>query len=150
MDFDRIMDAVVKGSVEAGLLIHEGQLTYHEKGLHKILELGEWWFKKTGMVLPMGLNAIRKDLSPDVKKKVSKHLKQSIEYSLAHREEALDYALGFGRGLSRDVADRFVGMWVNERTVNMGEEGKKAIKEFLKQGEEAKLIPPVGEVVFID
>ena len=114
------------------------------------MELGEWWFKKTGMVLPMGLNAIRKDLSPDVKKKVSKHLKQSIEYSLAHREEALDYALGFGRGLSRDVADRFVGMWVNERTVNMGEEGKKAIKEFLKQGEEAKLIPPVGEVVFID
>ncbi len=150
MDFDRIMDAVVKGDVEAGLLIHEGQLTYHEKGLHKILELGEWWFKKTGMVLPMGLNAIRKDLSPVVKKKVSKHLKQSIEYSLANRDAALDYALGFGRGLSRDVADRFVGMWVNDRTVNMGEEGKKAVRAFLQEGEKMKLIPPVGEVVFVE
>jgi 1,4-dihydroxy-6-naphthoate synthase len=85
-----------------------------------------------------------------VKKKVSKHLKQSIEYSLAHRDAALDYALGFGRGLSRDVADRFVGMWVNERTVNMGEEGKKAVRAFLQEGEKMKLIPTVGEVVFID
>jgi 1,4-dihydroxy-6-naphthoate synthase len=150
MDFDRIMDEVVKGTVEAGLLIHEGQLTYQDKGLHKILELGEWWFKKTGMVLPMGLNAIRKDLSPEVKAKVSRHLKQSILYSLENRDAALDYALGFGRGLSRDVADKFVGMWVNDRTVDMGEEGQKAVKLFLQEGEKMKLIPPVGEVVFID
>jgi len=98
----------------------------------------------------MGLNAIRRDLPEDVKVKASKHLKQSIQYSLDHREEALDYALGFGRGLSRDVADKFVGMWVNERTVDMGEEGKKAIREFLKRGEDLKLIPPVGEIEFVN
>ena len=150
VDFEQIMDEVVKGSVDAGLLIHEGQLTYREKGLHKIIDMGEWWFAKTGMVLPMGVNAIKRDLPEEVKKKVSKHLKQSIEYSLSHRSEALDYALGFGRGLSRDVADRFVGMWVNERTLDMGEEGKKAIREILKQGGEKKLIPAIGEVEFID
>jgi 1,4-dihydroxy-6-naphthoate synthase len=150
MDFDRIMDEVIQGKVEAGLIIHEGQLTYQEKGLFNVLELGEWWFQKTGLVLPMGLNAIRKDLPKDVKEKVSKHLKQSIQYSLAHRDAALDYALAFGRGLSRDVADRFVGMWVNERTVDMGEEGRKAVREFLRQGEIHKLIPPVGDILFVN
>jgi 1,4-dihydroxy-6-naphthoate synthase len=148
--FDEIMDEVVKGTVDAGLLIHEGQLTHAEKGLVKILDLGEWWYQETNLPLPMGLNAIRRDLSEEVKVKASKHLKQSIQYSLDHREEALDYALGFGRGLSRDVADKFVGMWVNERTVDMGEEGKKAIREFLKRGEELKLIPPVGEIEFVN
>jgi 1,4-dihydroxy-6-naphthoate synthase len=150
VDFEKIMEEVVKGTVDAGLLIHEGQLTYREKGLHKIIDLGEWWFTHTGMVLPMGVNAIKKDLPGETKKKVSRHLKQSIEYSLSHRSEALDYALGFGRGLSRDVADKFVGLWVNERTLDMGEEGKKAIREFLKRGEQRKLIPPVGEIEFID
>ncbi len=148
--FDEIMDEVVKGTVDAGLLIHEGQLTHAEKGLVKILDLGEWWYQETKLPLPMGLNAIRRDLPEDVKVKASKHLKQSIQYSLDHREEALDYALGFGRGLSRDVADKFVGMWVNERTVDMGEEGKKAIREFLKRGEDLKLIPPVGEIEFVN
>ncbi len=147
--FDRIMEEVEKGAVDAGLIIHEGQLTYREKGLHKIIDLGEWWFQTAGQVLPMGVNAIRRDLPADVQKKVSRHLKQSIEYSLAHRDAALDYALAFGRGLSRDVADRFVGMWVNERTVDMGEEGRNAIREFLKQGEQKKLIPPVGEIEFV-
>jgi 1,4-dihydroxy-6-naphthoate synthase len=150
VDFDQIMEEVVTGAVEAGLLIHEGQLTYREKGLHRIIDLGEWWFARTGMVLPMGVNAIKKDLPEETKKKVSKHLKQSIEYSLSHRSEALDYALGFGRGLSRDIADKFVSMWVNERTLDMGEEGKNAIREFLKQGEQKKLIPTVGEIEFID
>ena len=148
--FDEIMDEVVKGTVDAGLLIHEGQLTHAEKGLVKILDLGEWWYQETKLPLPMGLNAIRRDLADDVKVKASKHLKQSIQYSLDHRSEALDYALGFGRGLSRDVADKFVGMWVNERTVDMGEEGKKAIREFLKRGEDLKLIPPVGEIEFVN
>jgi 1,4-dihydroxy-6-naphthoate synthase len=150
MDFDAIQPAVAKGEVEAGLLIHEGQLTYQNDGLKCIVELGQWWFKETGLPLPMGGNAIRKDLSPDLKAKVSRQLKASIVYSLEHRQEALDYALGFGRGLSRDVADRFVGMWVNDRTVDMGEEGKKAIRLFLKRGEQAGVVPPVGEVVFVD
>jgi 1,4-dihydroxy-6-naphthoate synthase len=149
VNFDQIMDEVMKGNVDAGLIIHEGQLTYREKGLHKIIDLGEWWFQKMGMVLPMGVNAIRRDLPEEVKKKVSRQLKESIQYSLDHREEALDYALAFGRGLSRDVADKFVGMWVNDRTVDMGEEGKKAIREFLKQGEKKNLIPTVGEIEFV-
>ena len=111
VNFDEIMDEVKKGTVDAGLIIHEGQLTYQEKGFYKIVDMGEWWFKKTGMVLPMGVNAIRRDLPEDIKKKVSKQLKQSIQYSLDNREAALDYALAFGRGLSRDIADKFVGMW---------------------------------------
>jgi 1,4-dihydroxy-6-naphthoate synthase len=148
--FDEIMDEVVKGTVDAGLLIHEGQLTHAEKGLVKILDLGEWWYQETKLPLPMGLNAIRRDLAEDVKAKASKHLKQSIQYSLDHRSEALDYALGFGRGLSREVADKFVGMWVNDRTVDMGEEGREAIRAFLKRGEELKLIPPVGEIEFVN
>jgi 1,4-dihydroxy-6-naphthoate synthase len=148
--FDEIMEEVVKGTVDAGLLIHEGQLTHAEKGLVKILDLGEWWYGETRLPLPMGLNAIRRDLPEDVKRKASKHLKQSIEYSLAHRPEALDYALAFGRGLTRDVADRFVGLWVNDRTVDMGEEGKKSIREFLGRGESLGLIPPVGEIEFVN
>jgi 1,4-dihydroxy-6-naphthoate synthase len=150
MDFDAIQGAVQKGELEAGLLIHEGQLTYEQDGLHCVMELGKWWFQETGLPLPMGVNAIRKDLAPEIRVKVSHHLKQSILYSLAHREEALDYALGFGRGLARDVADRFVGLWVNERTVDMGDEGKKAIRLFLQRGEERGLIPPVGPITFMD
>jgi 1,4-dihydroxy-6-naphthoate synthase len=97
----------------------------------------------------MGVNGIRRDLPEDVKAKVSRHLKASIEYSLSHREEALDYALAFGRGLPREVADRFVAMWVNDRTVDMGEEGQRAIRTFLKEGEDRKLIPAVGEIEFV-
>jgi 1,4-dihydroxy-6-naphthoate synthase len=149
VNFDEIMDEVKKGTVDAGLIIHEGQLTYQEKGFYKIVDMGEWWFKKTGMVLPMGVNAIRRDLPEDIKKKVSKQLKQSIQYSLDNREAALDYALAFGRGLSRDIADKFVGMWVNERTIEMGEEGKNAIRQFLREGEKHHLIPPIGEIEFV-
>ena len=148
--FDEIMDEVAAGKVDAGLLIHEGQLTHAEKGLVKLLDLGEWWYQEKKLPLPMGLNAIRRDLPEDVQRKGSKHLKQSIQYSLTHRDEALDYALSFGRGLPRAVADQFVGMWVNERTVDMGEEGRTAIREFLRLGEERRLIPPVGQVEFVD
>jgi len=150
MDFDAIQPAVARGEVEAGLLIHEGQLTYEKDGLCCVEELGKWWFHETRLPLPMGVNAIRRDLSAEMKEKVSRHLKQSILYSLRHRDEALDYALAFGRGLSRDVADRFVGLWVNERTVDMGEEGKTAIRTFLHRGEEQGLVPPVGDIVFVD
>jgi 1,4-dihydroxy-6-naphthoate synthase len=149
MDFDAIQPAVAKGEVEAGLLIHEGQLTYQKDGLKCVSELGVWWFDRTRLPLPMGVNGIRRDLPEAIKKIVSAHLKASIQYSLAHREEALDYALAFGRGLPRDVADRFVGLWVNDRTVDMGEEGKKAIRLFLAEGESRKLIPPVGEIEFV-
>jgi 1,4-dihydroxy-6-naphthoate synthase len=149
VNFDQIMDEVKKGTVDAGLIIHEGQLTYEAQGFYKIVDMGEWWFKKTGMVLPMGVNAIRRDLPEDIKKKVSKQLKQSIQYSLDNREAALDYALAFGRGLSRDIADKFVGMWVNERTIEMGEDGKNAIRAFLHEGEKANLIPPIGEIEFV-
>jgi 1,4-dihydroxy-6-naphthoate synthase len=149
VNFDEIMDEVKKGTVDAGLIIHEGQLTYQEKGFYKIVDMGEWWFKKTGMVLPMGVNAIRRDLPEDTKKKVSKQLKESIQYSLDNREAALDYALAFGRGLPRDIADKFVGMWVNERTIEMGEEGKNAIRLFLQEGEKHHLIPPIGEIEFV-
>lgn len=150
MDFDAIQGAVKKGEVEAGLLIHEGQLTYEKDGLHCVVELGKWWYEETGLPLPMGVNAISKKLDPSLRVKVSRHLKQSILYSLSHREEALDYALGFGRGLARDVADKFVGLWVNERTVDMGEEGKKAIRLFLERGEKKGLIPPQNEIQFVD
>lgn len=149
MDFDAIQPAVAKGEVEAGLLIHEGQLTYQDDGLKCVVELGQWWFERTRLPLPMGVNGIRRDLPQDVKQKVSRQLKASIQYSLDHRQEALDYALAFGRGLPRDVADRFVGMWVNDRTVDMGEEGKKAIRTFLGEGEAKKLIPPIGEIEFV-
>ena len=149
MDFDAIQPAVAKGEVEAGLLIHEGQLTYQNDGLKCVVELGQWWFERTQLPLPMGVNGIRRDLPEDVKKKVSKHLKQSIQYSLDHRDAALDYALAFGRGLPRDVADRFVGMWVNDRTVDMGDEGRKAIRTFLGEGESMKLIPAIGEIEFV-
>jgi 1,4-dihydroxy-6-naphthoate synthase len=149
MDFDAIQPAVKAGKVEAGLLIHEGQLTYQNDGLKCVVELGQWWFEKTHLPLPMGVNGIRRDLPGDVKQKVSKHLKQSIQYSLDHRAEALDYALAFGRGLSRDVADRFVGMWVNDRTLDMGEEGRLAIREFLGEAERQQLIPKVGNIEFV-
>lgn len=150
MPFDRILDAVAREEVEAGLLIHEGQLTYEQKGLHKIIDLGEWWYQETRLPLPMGVNAIRKDLPRDIQQKVSRHLRDSIAYALEHREEALDYALAFSRGLDRRVADRFVGMWVNERTLHVGESGRLGIQEFLRRGEKAGVIPPVGEVVFVE
>jgi len=150
MPFDAILEAVADGREEAGLLIHEGQLTYQDRGLRRIEELGEWWFGKTGLPLPMGVNAIRRDLAEDLKRLVSSHLKASILYSLGHRQEALDHALKFGRGLTRDVADRFVGMWVNERTLDMGEEGKQAIRLLLDMGVDAGLVPSMPALRFIE
>ena len=142
MPFDRIQDAVRSGEVAAGLLIHEGQLTYADEGLKKIVDLGEWWAERTGgLPLPLGGNVIRRDLGPDTITKVSRLLHESIAYALAHRQEALDYALQFGRGLDRAKADRFVGMYVNELTLEYGDRGREAVKRLLDEAWEKRLIP---------
>ncbi len=139
MDFDQVIPAVKKGEVEAGLIIHEGQITYEREGLLKQVDLGEWWKRKTGLPLPLGGNAIRKDLGEHFSK-IASLVRQSIEYALSNREEALSYSLSFGRGLGNDEADRFVGMYVNEWTVDLGETGKKAVEVLLQKGIESGLI----------
>ena len=142
MPFDRIQDAVRSGEVAAGLLIHEGQLTYEDEGLKKIVDLGEWWAERTsGLPLPLGGNVIRRDLGPATIGKVSRLLHESIAYALAHRQEALDYALRFGRGLDRAKADRFVGMYVNELTLEYGDRGREAVRRLLDEAWEKRLIP---------
>jgi 1,4-dihydroxy-6-naphthoate synthase len=141
MPFDRIQDAVRKGEAVAGLLIHEGQLTYQDEGLKKIVDLGEWWKARTGLPLPLGGNVIRRDLGPETIRKVSRLLHESIAYALAHREEALDYALQFGRGLDRAKADQFVGMYVNDLTLEYGERGRAAVQRLMDEAWEKRLIP---------
>jgi 1,4-dihydroxy-6-naphthoate synthase len=149
MHFDRIQDAVRSGEVAAGLLIHEGQLTYESEGLQKIVDLGEWWAERTGgRPLPLGGNVIRKDLGAETIAKVSRMLHASIAYGLAHRKEALDYALQFGRGLDRAKADRFVGMYVNELTLAYGERGRTAVQRLLDAAWEKRLIPARVAVEF--
>jgi 1,4-dihydroxy-6-naphthoate synthase len=139
--FETILDGVREGRHEAGLLIHEGQLTYGDAGLHKIIDLGAWWKKETGLPLPLGGNAIRKDLGAECIATIATLLRRSIEYGLEHRDEALTYALNFGRGIARPTADRFVGMYVNEYTRDYGETGRRAIDLFLARGAEAGVIP---------
>ena len=142
MPFDRIQDAVRRGEVGAGLLIHEGQLTYQDEGLKKIVDMGEWWAERTGgLPLPLGGNVIRRNLGPETIRKVSRLLHESIAYALAHRQEALDYALQFGRGLDRAKADRFVGMYVNELTLEYGDRGRAAVRRLLDEAWEKRLIP---------
>lgn len=144
--FDKILDVVAAGEYEgvaigAGLVIHEGQLTYGEQGLQLLQDLGQWWDEETGLPLPLGANAIRKDLGGQVIEDVALLLKRSIEYALANRDEALDYALSFARGLERDTADEFVGMYVNHWTVDFGQRGRQAVAELLRRGYEAGAIP---------
>jgi len=149
MPFDRILEAVRDGECEAGLLIHEGQLTYAQGGLHKILDLGAWWKEQTGgLPLPLGGNAVRRDLGPGVIATVGGFLRESIAFGLRHREEALTYALDYGRGLGRPLADRFVGMYVNDWTVDYGETGRSAVRHLLRRAAEAGLVPPAGEIDF--
>ena len=148
--FDEIMPAVTSGEVDAGVVIHEGQLTWEDEGFHKIVDLGVWWAEVTdGLPLPLGGNVIRRDLGDEMCARVATLLKQSIEYSLENREEALDYALDYGRGLDRDKADRFVGMYVNDLTVDYGERGKKAMHKFLDRAFEERLIPKVPQLDFL-
>jgi 1,4-dihydroxy-6-naphthoate synthase len=144
--FDRIPDAVVAGAwegkrIDAGLLIHEGQLTYANQGLRLAVELGEWWYAETGLPLPLGANAIRRDLGPQVARDVTRLLLQSIEYALEHRSDALQYANRFGRDLDTAQADRFVGMYVNEWTRDFGERGREAVELFLRRGYEIGFLP---------
>jgi 1,4-dihydroxy-6-naphthoate synthase len=149
--FDRILDAVADGEVDAGLVIHEGQLTYERQGLGLVIDLGEWWADATGgLPLPLGANAVRRDLGDDVGRRLSALLRESIAFGLEHRIEALAHAARYGRGLDGDLADRFVGMYVNERTLDYGEEGRAAVVELLRRGHEAGLIDRRPEVEFVD
>ena len=138
--FDQIEAAVLNRSVDLGLLIHEGQLTYAADGLTLVQDMGEWWFEETGLPLPLGGNVVRKDLGEPLIKKISKHLRASIAYSLQHREAALDHAMQYARGLDRAKADTFVGMYVNDRTLDLGDEGRRSIELFLEKGWQYGLI----------
>jgi 1,4-dihydroxy-6-naphthoate synthase len=148
--FDRIMDEVEEGRAEAGLLIHEGQLTYGRRGLELVVDLGEWWLLETGLPLPLGINVARRDLGDDVLPELSDVLRDSIRAGLANRDEALEYALQYGRGLSTELADKFVGMYVNELTEDYGEEGRQAVAELLRRGEEAGAFERPVNVEFVD
>ena len=148
--FDEIMPAVQSGEVGAGVVIHEGQLTWEDEGFSNIVDLGVWWAEETGgMPLPLGGNVIRRDLGEEMCVRVAALLKESIQYSLDHREEALDYALDYGRGLDRDKADRFVGMYVNELTVDYGERGRRAVRDFLDRAANERLIQKVPRLDFL-
>lgn len=148
--FDEIPEAVLSGDVDAGLIIHEGQITYERDGLHLVVDLAKWWGEQTGLPLPLGGNVVRRDLGREKMSEISKHLKHAIEYALKDRQKAVAYALEFGRGLDTDLTDRFVGMYVNDWTVDYGERGRKAVRELLKRGHEAGLVPDAGEIEFID
>lgn len=150
VEFDKIIDAVLEGRVDAGLLIHEGQLFYKQMGLDKVLDLGEWWHEKTGLPLPMGGNVIRRDLGDELMRQVSKHLHRSIQYSMDNREDALAYAMQFARDMAPELADRFVAMWVNELTLDYGERGKEGVRRLLKEGYVAGIIPHEVDIQFVD
>jgi 1,4-dihydroxy-6-naphthoate synthase len=148
--FDAILDLVAGGGADAGLVIHEGQLTYARQGLHEVVNLGAWWGERTGgLPLPLGGNAVRCDLGRGAMRDLTAVLRDSIDYGLTHRDEALAYALDFGRGLDRPMADRFVGMYVNELTRDYGERGREAIRRFLAEGAAAGVVPPLAEVEFV-
>jgi len=148
--FDQIMEAVHKGEVDAGLLIHEGQLFYKQMGLDKVLDLGEWWHERTGLPLPMGGNVIKRDLGAKLMKQVSKHLHRSIVFSMENREDALAYAMQFARDMPPELADRFVAMWVNDLTLDYGERGREAVRRLLTEGYEKGIIPNKVDVEFVD
>jgi len=148
--FDQIIPQVLAGRFEAGLIIHEGQLTYQKSGLHRVVDLGKWWRDITGLPLPLGGNAIRRELGSDVIHDVSVALKKSIQYALDHREEALEYAMQFARDLDTASADKFVGMYVNERTVDYGSDGREAVRRLLDMGHKAGIIKPKAKVEWME
>jgi 1,4-dihydroxy-6-naphthoate synthase len=148
--FDEIIPSVLQGKYEAGLIIHEGQLTYDRSGLHRVVDLGRWWFQMTGLPLPLGGNAIRRSLGRELIASISAALRDSIQYALDHREEALAYAMQFARDLDPQLADRFVGMYVNERTLDYGADGKEAIRRLLDMGYRAGIISVQPRVEFAD
>ena len=146
--FDKIEDVVANGELEFGLLIHEGQLTFGERGLHLVADMGDWWFKQTGLPLPLGGNVIRTDLSKPLIERISRHLHDSIAYGLKHRSAALDHSMKFARGLDRSKADTFVGMYVNDWTLDYGPKGREAVRLFLKRGVESGVVTKSVDVKF--
>lgn len=147
--FDQIIEAVQDGRFDAGLLIHEGQIFFEKLGLYKVIDLGEWWFERTGLPLPMGGNVIRRSLGPDLIGKVSHLLRESIAYALEHREDALQYAMQFARDMDVETADRFVGMWVNDLTLDYTDRGRLAVRRLLDEGFDRKVIPARVHVDFV-
>ena len=147
--FDQIIPQVVEGQHEAGLIIHEGQLTYAKSGLHRVVDLGKWWLKVTGLPLPLGGNAIRRALGPELMRSVNNALRESIQYALDHREEALAYAMQFARDLDPQLADKFVGMYVNDRTLDYGPDGREAVRRLLEMGHNAGIIPITPKVEWV-
>jgi 1,4-dihydroxy-6-naphthoate synthase len=147
--FDRILDEVREGRADVGLVIHEGQLTFGGLGLHKVADLGAWWKEQTGLPLPLGGNAVRRDLGEELMRRLTRIVRETVRYSLAHRADALAYAMSFARGMDPRVADRFVGMWVNEMTVDCGERGRRAVQELLDRGHAAGVIPRQVRAEFV-
>jgi 1,4-dihydroxy-6-naphthoate synthase len=148
--FDEIEDRVADGDVDMGLLIHEGQLTFAERGLHLVADMGEWWFGETGLPLPLGGNVVRKDLGRELIAKISRHLRASIAYGLQHRTSALDHAMQYARGLDRTKADTFVGMYVNDWTLDYGDRGRAAVRQLLDRGFDSGVITRRVAVEFVD
>ena len=148
--FDQIIPAILAGKYDAGLIIHEGQLTYSSSGLYKVIDLGVWWRETTGLVLPLGGNAIRRSLGAPAHKIISKALRDCIQHALDHREQALEYAMQFARDLDSNLANRFVSMYVNERTMDYGPDGRDAIRKLLELGHERGIIPIRPQVDFVD
>ena len=148
--FDEILSAVEAGTFDAGLIIHEGQLTFRNQGLHLVVDLGAWWYEKTGLPLPLGGNVVRKDLGKETMREVSDLLKQSIQYSLDHRREALDHALQYARDMDVTLADQFVGMYVNDWTLDYGPKGREAVKRLLDEAHKAGIIPAPVAVEFVE
>lgn len=147
--FDKILDAVQQDEVDAGLIIHEGQLTYAREGLHKVIDLGEWWYEETGLPLPLGANVIRRNLGTEKIQKITALLKQSIQYSLDHRSRGLEYAMTYARDMETDLADKFVGMYVNDYTLDYGEKGRAGVRELLHRGNTAGIIPHRVDADFV-
>jgi len=148
--FDQVLDEVRDGRADVGVVIHEGQLTFGGHGLTKVLDLGAWWKQETGLPLPLGGNAVRRDLGPETMARLTRLVRESVRYSLEHRAAALEYALSFARGMQRQVADRFVGMWVNQRTLDCGSDGREAIQLFLDRGHAAGVIPTRVRADFVE
>ena len=148
--FDRIIPEILAGNYDAGLIIHEGQLTFQNQGLHLVVDLGVWWMEKTGLPLPLGGNVVRRDLGADTIRQISRLLKESIRYSLDHRDAALAYALQYARDMDKGLADRFVGMYVNEWTLDYGPRGREAVRRLLEEGHRAGVIPSAVDVEFVE
>lgn len=147
--FDEIIPRVQEGKFEAGLIIHEGQLSYGQAGLHKIIDLGKWWGEETGLPLPLGGNAIKRDLGAELSTSVTQALRESIQYALDHRDEALNYAMQFARDLDKGLANKFVGMYVNERTIDYGDDGRRAVAILLDRGHKAGIIPMEAKIDWV-